>query len=199
MSDTVSLLKFADALDLLLQILSRAPSKPCAASLICYEATLLLEGLFCNGDVRYAWRLFQNPDVLTTGAGGPIGDKLNIQTAGPRGPALMQDFVYMDEMAHFDRERIPERVVHAKGGGACHGGGRARFTGKIRSDSADKQRASFFGEIVIRKFVLFQVHLECWRSHTISPGTPRPRCSPMWARRPRPSCASPLSVRIFFL
>ena len=38
-------------------------------------------------------------------------------TAGPRGPMLMQDTVYQDEMAHFDRERIPERVVHAKGGG----------------------------------------------------------------------------------
>ena len=38
-------------------------------------------------------------------------------TVGPRGPMLMQDTVYMDEMASFDRERIPERVVHAKGAG----------------------------------------------------------------------------------
>ncbi|KAK2525149.1 Cat [Columba guinea] len=60
----------------------------------------------------------QNPDVLTTGAGNPIGDKLNIQTVGPRGPLLVQDVVFTDEMAHFDRERIPERVVHAKGAGA---------------------------------------------------------------------------------
>ena len=60
---------------------------------------------------------FQNADGLTTAAGTPIGDKLNSQTAGPRGPLLLQDFVYLDEMAHFDRERIPERVVHAKGGG----------------------------------------------------------------------------------
>ena len=43
--------------------------------------------------------------------------KTGVQTFGPRGPMLMQDFVYMDEMAHFDRERIPERVVHAKGAG----------------------------------------------------------------------------------
>eukprot|EP00918_Siedleckia_nematoides_P108298 GHVU01236354.1.p1 GENE.GHVU01236354.1~~GHVU01236354.1.p1 ORF type:complete len:505 (+),score=74.07 GHVU01236354.1:126-1640(+) len=57
-------------------------------------------------------------DRLTTGLGAPVGDKLNSETAGPRGPMLMQDFVYMDEMAHFDRERIPERVVHAKGAGA---------------------------------------------------------------------------------
>nr|XP_057922319.1 catalase isoform X2 [Doryrhamphus excisus] len=60
----------------------------------------------------------QRPDQLTTGAGHPIGDKLNLQTAGPRGPLLVQDVVFTDEMAHFDRERIPERVVHAKGAGA---------------------------------------------------------------------------------
>lgn len=54
---------------------------------------------------------------MTTGAGNPIGDKLNIMTVGPRGPLLVQDVVFTDEMAHFDRERIPERVVHAKGAG----------------------------------------------------------------------------------
>jgi catalase len=41
-------------------------------------------------------------------------------TAGPRGPILLQDFTLLDKLAHFDRERIPERVVHAKGAGA-HG------------------------------------------------------------------------------
>lgn len=60
----------------------------------------------------------EKPDPLTTSQGAPIGNKLAIQTVGPRGPALLQDFVYQDEMAHFDRERIPERVVHAKGAGA---------------------------------------------------------------------------------
>ena len=39
-------------------------------------------------------------------------------TVGPRGPVLLQDAQFLDEMSHFDRERIPERVVHAKGGGA---------------------------------------------------------------------------------
>lgn len=63
---------------------------------------------------------FQRPDVLTTGAGNPIGDKLNLMTVGPRGPLLVQDVVFTDEMAHFDRERIPERVVHAKGAGMFH-------------------------------------------------------------------------------
>uniref|UniRef100_A0A8C2RZE0 Catalase n=1 Tax=Capra hircus TaxID=9925 RepID=A0A8C2RZE0_CAPHI len=63
-------------------------------------------------------RAAQKPDVLTTGAGNPVGDKLNVLTVGPRGPLLVQDVVFTDEMAHFDRERIPERVVHAKGAGA---------------------------------------------------------------------------------
>uniref|UniRef100_A0A8C7QJY9 Catalase n=1 Tax=Oncorhynchus mykiss TaxID=8022 RepID=A0A8C7QJY9_ONCMY len=60
----------------------------------------------------------QRPDTLTTGAGHPVGDKLNIMTTGPQGPLLVQDTPFIDEMSHFDRERIPERVVHAKGGGA---------------------------------------------------------------------------------
>lgn len=55
---------------------------------------------------------------LTTSAGVPIGNKVDVITAGPRGPVLLQDAVFLDEMAHFDRERIPERVVHAKGAAA---------------------------------------------------------------------------------
>jgi catalase len=57
-------------------------------------------------------------NILTTGNGAPISDKLNSVTAGERGPILIQDHVMIEELAHFDRERIPERVVHAKGGGA---------------------------------------------------------------------------------
>jgi catalase len=60
------------------------------------------------------------PNTLKTGTGAPIGDKNNVLTVGPRGPLLMDDFVYRDEMSHFNHERIPERVVHAKGAGA-HG------------------------------------------------------------------------------
>lgn len=51
-------------------------------------------------------------------SGRPVGDKTNSLTVGPRGPTLLQDVAYLDEIAHFDRERIPERVVHAKGNGA---------------------------------------------------------------------------------
>ena len=47
-----------------------------------------------------------------------MGDKTASLTVGPRGPTLLQDVAYLDEVAHFDRERIPERVVHAKGNGA---------------------------------------------------------------------------------
>ena len=60
----------------------------------------------------------QTSDPLTTSEGAPIDDKTNSMSAGPRGPLLLQDVVFQDEMAHFDRERIPERVVHAKGAGA---------------------------------------------------------------------------------
>jgi len=56
--------------------------------------------------------------IHTVSSGCPTGRKTAIQTVGPRGPALLQDFVFQDEMAHFGRERIPERVVHAKGAGA---------------------------------------------------------------------------------
>jgi len=61
---------------------------------------------------------YKETDVVTTLTGAPIGDKVNTATVGPRGPVLLQDVQYLEEMAHFDRERIPERVVHAKGAGA---------------------------------------------------------------------------------
>lgn len=56
--------------------------------------------------------------VLTTTDGAPIADNHNSLTAGPRGPLLMQDVQLLEQMQHFNRERIPERVVHAKGSGA---------------------------------------------------------------------------------
>jgi len=57
---------------------------------------------------------------LTTNQGVPVSDNQNSLTAGERGPALLQDVHLIEKLAHFDRERIPERVVHAKGAGA-HG------------------------------------------------------------------------------
>ncbi len=55
---------------------------------------------------------------LTTATGTPIGDNQNSITAGRRGPTLLQDTWLLEKLAHFDRERIPERVVHAKGSAA---------------------------------------------------------------------------------
>lgn len=57
---------------------------------------------------------------LTTNQGVPIGDNQNSRTAGRRGPTLLEDYQLIEKLAHFDRERIPERVVHARGAGA-HG------------------------------------------------------------------------------
>ena len=58
------------------------------------------------------------PPRMTTSAGAPISDNQNSQTAGERGPVLMQDYQLIEKLAHQNRERIPERVVHAKGWGA---------------------------------------------------------------------------------
>ncbi|MFH2048449.1 MAG: catalase [bacterium] len=55
---------------------------------------------------------------LTTSAGIPVGDNQNSITVGPRGPLLVQDWQLFEKHAHFNRERIPERIVHAKGSGA---------------------------------------------------------------------------------
>ena len=54
---------------------------------------------------------------LTTNLGIPVADNQNSLTLGERGPVLLQDFQLIEKLAHFDRERIPERVVHAKGAG----------------------------------------------------------------------------------
>ncbi|TCK23572.1 catalase [Ancylobacter aquaticus] len=58
--------------------------------------------------------------VLTTAQGGPVADDQNTLKVGARGPALIEDFHFREKMFHFDHERIPERVVHARGYGA-HG------------------------------------------------------------------------------
>ena len=58
--------------------------------------------------------------VLTTAQGGPIADDQNTLRVGARGPALIDDFHFREKIFHFDHERIPERVVHARGYGA-HG------------------------------------------------------------------------------
>src|SRR5258708_14683104 len=58
--------------------------------------------------------------TLTTETGAPVADNQHSQTAGPSGPVLLQDHYLIEKLARFNRERIPERVVHAVGSGA-HG------------------------------------------------------------------------------
>jgi catalase len=65
------------------------------------------------GTLRY-----EEKPVYTTSNGCPINDPESSQRVGQNGPLLLQDFHLIDLLAHFDRERIPERVVHAKGAGA---------------------------------------------------------------------------------
>ncbi len=55
---------------------------------------------------------------LTTSAGCPVADNQNVLTAGAKGPQLLQDAWYLEKLAHFDREVIPERRMHANGSGA---------------------------------------------------------------------------------
>ena len=58
--------------------------------------------------------------VLTTNHGVPVSDNQNSLKSGERGPTLLEDFVLREKIFHFDHERIPERIVHARGSGA-HG------------------------------------------------------------------------------
>jgi catalase len=77
--------------------------------------------------------------TVTTDTGKPIGDDRNSTTAGPEGPTLLQDFYLLEKIARFDRERIPERVVHARGVGV-HG----EFV--VTDDVTDVTRASFLAK-----------------------------------------------------
>ena len=78
--------------------------------------------------------------TLTTSAGNPITDNQNAVTAGPRGPILLQDYQLIEKLAHQNRERIPERTVHAKGWGA-HG----TFT--VTHDITKYTKAKIFSKI----------------------------------------------------
>lgn len=78
--------------------------------------------------------------ILTMANGREVEDNQNSMTAGSRGPVLMQDVQLMEKLAHFDREEIPERIVHAKGAGA-HG----TFT--VTRDITAYTKASIFAEV----------------------------------------------------
>ena len=77
---------------------------------------------------------------LTAANGRPVADNQNVQTAGLRGPMVVQDPWFLEKLAHFDREVIPERRMHAKGSGAY-----GTFT--VTHDITKYTRASIFNGI----------------------------------------------------
>lgn len=77
---------------------------------------------------------------LTTASGIPYAENENSMSAGARGPLLLQDFILHEKMAHFNRERIPERVVHAKGTGAF-----GTFT--VTNDITEYTKAKLFSKV----------------------------------------------------
>jgi catalase len=85
---------------------------------------------------------------LTTAAGRPVGDNQNSLTVGPRGPIVFEDFLLFEKMAVFNRERIPERIVHAKGSGAyghftCTNPDMAKYTTAKLFSKAGKTTPTF--------------------------------------------------------
>ncbi|MBN2633927.1 MAG: catalase [Bacteroidales bacterium] len=76
---------------------------------------------------------------LTTASGRPYFENEDSMTVGPRGPVLLQDFYLHEKLAHFNRERIPERVVHAKGAGAYG-------TFRVTKDISKYTRAKLFSK-----------------------------------------------------
>ncbi|MDP0498635.1 MAG: catalase [Verrucomicrobiota bacterium JB022] len=79
-------------------------------------------------------------NTLTTSAGNPVGDNQNSLSAGPRGPLLMQDYQLIEKLAHQNRERIPERTVHAKGSAAY-----GTFT--VTHDITQYTKADIFSQV----------------------------------------------------
>ena len=77
---------------------------------------------------------------LTNNVGAPVADNQNVMTAGKRGPMLLQDVWFLEKLAHFDREVIPERRMHAKGSGAY-----GTFT--VTHDVARYTKAKIFSEV----------------------------------------------------
>ena len=86
---------------------------------------------------------------LTTASGIHYYYNEDTQSVGPRGPLLLQDFILHEKMAHFNRERIPERVVHAKGSGAF-----GTFT--VTNDITKYTRAKLFNAVGKKTRVFFR-------------------------------------------
>lgn len=87
--------------------------------------------------------------ILTTTGGNPVSDNQNSLSAGPRGPLLLQDYQLIEKLAHQNRERIPERVVHAKGSGAF-----GTFT--VTQDITRYTKAAIFSKVGKKTDVLLR-------------------------------------------
>lgn len=73
-----------------------------------------------GGSTDHRFTNSEGEDTLTTRQGHPVADNQNMRTVGSRGPATLENYHFIEKITHFDRERVPERVVHARGAGA-HG------------------------------------------------------------------------------
>jgi catalase len=82
----------------------------------------------------------ENRKRMTTVAGAPVGNNQDAMTAGPRGPMMLQDVWFLEKLAHFDREVIPERRMHAKGSGAF-----GTFT--VTDDITQYTKAKIFSQV----------------------------------------------------
>ncbi len=84
--------------------------------------------------------IMANKKTITTNSGSPVNHYQDSQSVGAEGPLLLQDYFLHEKLAQFNRERIPERIVHAKGSGAY-----GKFT--VTHDISKYSRAKLFGKI----------------------------------------------------
>ena len=142
--------------------------------------------------------------AITTNQGVPVADNQNSLKAGLRGPALLEDFILREKITHFDHERIPERIVHARGSGAhgyfecyepldedharvavlrsrqAHAGVRAFLDGRRRTrfDRSRARRARLRGQVLHRRRQLGSRRQQ-------HPGVLHPGCDEVPRSRPR--------------
>lgn len=99
-------------------------------------------GVGGSGDRRFGTN--EDAETLTNRQGHPISDNQNVRTVGRRGPTTLENYHLLEKISHFDRERIPERVVHARGAGAH---GYFESYGKVGKEPISKYtRAKLFQE-----------------------------------------------------
>ncbi len=130
---------------------------------------------------------------LAHASGTPVTDNFNIQTAGPRGPALLQDVWLIEKLAHFAREVIPERRMHAKGSGA-HG----TFT--VTHDITRYTKAKIFSKV--GKQTPMFARFSTVAGERGAADAERTRCGSPTSTTPsnairEPACAAPTTTGIF--